>query len=62
MVLSSPIKKLAGLVDSIYDIDGTPRTYRDGKELAIEAAMYLKMKQVHANVTDGTLRPARLLG
>jgi electron transfer flavoprotein alpha/beta subunit len=32
-------------------IDGTPRTYRDLKELAIEAATRLKTKNVHAEVT-----------
>jgi hypothetical protein len=32
-------------------IDGTSRTYRDGKELAIEAATFLKTKNVHAEIT-----------
>jgi hypothetical protein len=32
-------------------IDETPRTYRDRKELAIQAAMFLKTKNVHAEVT-----------
>jgi hypothetical protein len=32
-------------------IDGTPRSYRDRKELAIEAATFLKTKNVHAEVT-----------
>jgi len=32
-------------------IDGTTRTYRDRKELAIEAATLLKTKNVHAEVT-----------
>jgi hypothetical protein len=31
--------------------DGTSRTHRDGKELAIEAATFLKTKQPHAEVT-----------
>ena len=32
-------------------IDGTTRTYRDRKELAIEAAKFLKTKNVHSDVT-----------
>jgi hypothetical protein len=32
-------------------LDGTTRTYRDRKELAIEAATLLKTKNVHAEVT-----------
>ena len=32
-------------------IDGTPRTYRDLKELAIEAATFLKTKNPHNDVT-----------
>ena len=32
-------------------INGTPRTYRDCKELAIEAATLLKTKNVHSEVT-----------
>jgi hypothetical protein len=32
-------------------IDGTPRSYRDRKELAIAAATLLKTKNVHAAVT-----------
>jgi len=32
-------------------IDGTPRTYRCVRELAIEAATFLKTKNVHAEVT-----------
>jgi hypothetical protein len=32
-------------------IDGTPRTYRDRRELAIEAASFLKTKNVHTEVT-----------
>ena len=31
-------------------IDGTPRTYRDRKELAIAAARRLKTKQPHSDV------------
>jgi hypothetical protein len=31
-------------------IDGTPRTYRDLKPLAIEAAELLKRKHPHSNV------------
>jgi hypothetical protein len=36
-------------------IDGTPRTYRDLRELAIYAATHLKIKNPHADVT--VLRP-----
>jgi hypothetical protein len=32
-------------------IDGTPRTYRDRRELAIEAATWLKTRNPNANVT-----------
>src|SRR5215831_12481880 len=32
-------------------IDGTPRTYRDRKDMAIEAATRLKTKNVHTEVT-----------
>jgi electron transfer flavoprotein alpha/beta subunit len=32
-------------------IDGMPRSYRDRKELAIEAATFLKTKNVHSEVT-----------
>ena len=48
-------------------IDGTPRTYRDRKDFAIEAARFLKSKQPHSivkvkdlqsgDVTAVTLRP-----
>ena len=31
-------------------IDGTPRTYRDRKELAIEAAEHLKRKHPHSAI------------
>jgi hypothetical protein len=31
-------------------IDGTPRTYRDRKELAIEAAEYLKRKHPNSDI------------
>jgi len=32
-------------------IDGTPRSYRDRKELAIEAATFLKTKYPNAQLT-----------
>jgi hypothetical protein len=32
-------------------IDGTPRTYRDDKAMAVEAAQYLKRKYPHSAVT-----------
>jgi hypothetical protein len=32
-------------------IDGTPRSYRDRKELAIEAATFLKIKNPSAQLT-----------
>jgi hypothetical protein len=32
-------------------IDGTPRSYRDRKELAIEAATFLKTKNPNAELT-----------
>jgi hypothetical protein len=32
-------------------IDGTPRSHRDRKDLALEAATFLKTKNVHAEVT-----------
>jgi hypothetical protein len=32
-------------------VDGQPRTYRDDKAIAIEAAEYLKYKNPHAEVT-----------
>ena len=31
-------------------IDGTPRTYRDRKDFAVEAARFLKSKQPHSVV------------
>ena len=31
-------------------IDGTPRTYRDRKDFAMEAARFLKSKQPHSMV------------
>jgi hypothetical protein len=52
---------------SIRNIDGTPRTYRDRKDFAIEAARFLKSKQPHnivevkdlqsGDVTAVALRP-----
>ena len=32
-------------------VDGKPRTYDHKRELAIEAAQYLKLKNPHADVT-----------
>ena len=40
-------------------INGTPRTYRDRKELAIEAATLLKTKNVHSEVTVRDLETPR---
>jgi hypothetical protein len=31
-------------------IDGTPRTYRDRKDMAIEAAQHLKVKNPYAEI------------
>jgi hypothetical protein len=42
-------------------IDGTPRTYRDRKELAIEAATVLKTKNVHAEVTVRDLETGKTI-
>jgi len=39
-------------------IDGTPRTYRDRKELATETATLLKTKNVHSEVTVRDLETA----
>jgi hypothetical protein len=32
-------------------VDGKPRSYRDDKTIAIEAAAYLKMRNPHSGVT-----------
>jgi hypothetical protein len=32
-------------------VDGKPRSYRDAKPIAIEAATYLKTKHPHAEIT-----------
>jgi hypothetical protein len=37
-------------------IDGTPRTYRDDKAMAIDAAQYLKRKYPHSVVTVENLQ------
>jgi hypothetical protein len=37
-------------------IDGTPRTYRDDKAMAIEAAEHLKRKHPHSAVTVENLQ------
>ena len=37
-------------------IDGTPRSYRDRKAVAIEAAEYLKWKHPHSEVVGKDLR------
>jgi hypothetical protein len=37
-------------------IDGTPRSYRDRKELAIEAATFLKTKNPNAELTVRDLK------
>jgi len=42
-------------------IDGTPRTYRDRKELAIETATLLKTKNVHSEASSGRNRPKQTL-
>jgi len=43
-------------------IDGTPRTYRDRKELAIGAATLLKTKNVHSEVTMRDLETGKTTG
>jgi hypothetical protein len=48
--LGTTITKNAGARYEIA-IDGTPRTYRDLEKLAIEAAIYLRTKQPHAQIT-----------
>jgi hypothetical protein len=50
VIVGVPMSKNIGARFEIA-IDGTPRTYRDRRELAIEAAAFLKMKNVHAEVT-----------
>ena len=35
-------------------IDGTPRSYRDRKDFAMEAARLIKSKQPHSMVEAGT--------
>ena len=40
-------------------IDGTPRTYRDRKDFAMEAARYLKGKQPHSMVEVKDLKKWR---
>jgi hypothetical protein len=37
-------------------VDGKPRSYRDTKEVAIEAADYLKQRQPHSEVTVKDLK------
>jgi hypothetical protein len=37
-------------------VDGKPRSYRDRREVAIEAAEYLKWKQPHSEVLMRDLR------
>ena len=39
-------------------IDGTPRTYRDRKDFAMEAARFLKSKQPHSIVEVKDLKAA----
>jgi hypothetical protein len=42
-------------------IDGTPRTYRDRKELAIEAATFLKAKNPNVPVTVRDLETGEMI-
>jgi hypothetical protein len=41
-------------------VDGTPRTHRDHKELATEAATLLKTKNVHSEVTVRDLETGKI--
>jgi hypothetical protein len=47
--LEAPPMKLTGARFEI-SIDGTPRTHRDRKPLAIEAAEHLKRKHPHSTI------------
>jgi hypothetical protein len=53
--LGMPLGK-ALTVQFEISIDGTPRSYRDRKAVAIEAAEYLKWKHPHSEVVVKDLR------
>ena len=43
-----------------FAIDGTTRTHRDRKDMAIEAARHLKTKQPHSEITVRDLKSGEL--
>jgi hypothetical protein len=50
------VEKAPGGAQFEVAIDGTPRTYRDDKAMAIEAAEHLKRKYPHSAVTVENLQ------
>ena len=50
------MKKAPGGAQFEVAIDGAPRTYRDDKAMAIEAAEHLKRKYPHSAVTVENLQ------